>query len=353
MVSLTQKGRDEEMCHEIIASGGMQSLLTLFKSSSDSFELMMVSALTAVYLLPLLLDDSVVQSSNYVHMGIIECLQFLIQTSIKNTTADIDISPSEIRTASAFAMTNLWFKVLVATLRSAEIVSASNHISRFGDGSESDQDFFSRRRSSVASWQSDEDVDWSILVDAFTSLSIMAAKSEASRPKNDLNVYYEFALIVESICAVEYARPLAMKEGVIALLLKWLRSGDIDLERPAASSLRNLALTQDNYTAGWVHSELVNEDTAIRFIVRRLESGDSGVRLAMAEVRLIPCLLNAFLCLWQTCQAAVSHLVNFAGFYLSFMYRSYQACQSPPTRGLVLLKRKVWSIWFSFWGALT
>ena len=74
---------------------------------------MMASALTVVYLLPSLLDADA-PSSNYVHMSVIECLQFLIRSSRAST--ELGISSDEIRTASAFAMTNLWFKVLVVNV---------------------------------------------------------------------------------------------------------------------------------------------------------------------------------------------------------------------------------------------
>lgn len=266
------------MCHDIITSGGITSLLTLYKQSSDSKELMMVSALTLVYLLPSLLDSDV-QPSVYVIMGVIECLEFLIEVSRSNT--DIDISPSEIRTASAFAMTNLWFNVLVAKVKFGPNWSRKDPFASSGT-----RRMFPRRRSSLSS-EAGDDVDYSFLIDAFTSLSILAAESESSRLDagltNDMNVYYEFVLIVGSICTVEVARPLAMKEGVLKLLLRWLKSGNIELERPAANALRDLTLTRDQYTSGWVHCELLNEN-ALPDIVQRLESGDSEVRLAMAEI---------------------------------------------------------------------
>lgn len=267
----------------------MQSLLTLFKTNSDSDELMMVSALTVVYLLPSLLDSDV-QSSSFMYMGVIECLQFLIQSSTENI--DIDLSPSEIRTASALTMANLWLQVLVPKLQSTDMILATNGIQRFRTGEQNQDPFFHRRprrRSSLSS-QNGDDVDSSILIEAFTSLSIMAANTEASIQEKeataqtrDMNVYYQFAFIVESICDVEFAKPMAMKEGALELLLQWLRSGDIELERPAANALRNLALAQDNYVAGWVHCQLLNEN-ALSYIVKQLESGDSRIRLAIAEL---------------------------------------------------------------------
>jgi len=283
----TKKGLDTERCQEVLNAGGMRSLLTFFKTNEDSTELMMVSALTVVYLFPVLLDSEV-QSSSYVHMGVINCLKFLLLTP--DASIDIDISPHEIRTASVFTMTNLWFKVLVPKLRSSDMIMAKGIMKRYepGDNTDlfSDIPFPSRRRSSLSS-QNGEEVDCSIMIDAFTSLSVTVTadlmQNEELRHANDINVYYEFALIVESICAVEYARPMAMSKGVLELLLQWLDSGEIDLTRPAASALRNLTLTGENYVAGWVHSQLLN-DNALPLIVEQLESNDSQVRLAMADI---------------------------------------------------------------------
>lgn len=289
--SLTERGLAYDRCHEILASGGLQSLLTLFETSHQSIELMLVSALTVVYLFPSLLDSEA-QLPSHFQLGVIDCLQFLIRSS--STSVDIDISLSEIRTAAAFAMTNLWFKALVPKLRSSDRALATVMNKRFA-ANNNDQDpssskrLYRRRRASLAT-EAEEEIDCTVLIDAFTSLSITAAVSEASRryseengQTKDMNVYYEFALIVESVCTVEYARPLALKEGVLQLLLQWLRSGDVELERPAANALKNLTLTKDGYLSGWVHSQLLFEN-ALGRIVERLQSSDSGVRLAMAEI---------------------------------------------------------------------
>ena len=303
---LTKKGTDEERCREILTSGGMKSLLTLFKTSLESKELLMVSSLTVVYLLPSLLDTDA-NSSSHIHMSVIECLQFLIQSSREST--EIGISSDEVRTASQFAMTKLWFTVLAGKLESSNCSEegSPNVISkpfRTASITASDkQDPFSERRrrrrsrSSLSS-QMAEHFDCSDLIDGFVSLSIMAAELEALQKDKkaltqedeelsgqNMNVYYGFAFIIESICTREYAMPMAMKEGVITLLLRWLRSGDSDLERPAANALRNLTLTQDDYVAGWVHSQLLHEN-AFSHIVGRLESSDSRVRLAMTEAVL-------------------------------------------------------------------
>jgi hypothetical protein len=265
----------------------MQSLLTLFETSPDNVELMMVSALTVVYLLPALLESDV-QAASSIYIGVIKCLEYLIESS--RTSIDIDISLSEIRTASAFTMTNLWFKVLEPRLQSSSELALLNGTMNTSSGDDDDpfssSRFIPRRRSSLSSHG--EDVDTSVMTDNFTALSICAAESELSlqdgqEAGHDMNVHFEFALIVESICAVEYSRPMAMSKGVLKLLLRWLQSPCIDLERPAANALRNLTLTQDSYVAGWVHSVLLH-DNALHLIVRKLESSDSQVRLAMAEI---------------------------------------------------------------------
>ena len=267
----------------------MHSLLSIFKTSRQIPKLMMVSALTVAHLVPSLADSDAMSSSN-VNMGAIECLRYLIELS--RSYSDDDISPAEILSASAFAMTNLWINALEPMLRKSGSM-LSKGIERFETR---ENDAFSskrlapRRRGSAAS-QNEQEVECSVLIEEFTALSIIAAELGAGGdtngnnlwPVRDMNVYYSFALTIESICAVEYAQPIAMREGVIKVLIQWLRSKDTELMLHSANALRNLTSSRDNYMAGWIHSQILNENALVH-IVGRLESTDVRVRLAIAEV---------------------------------------------------------------------
>ena len=85
------------------------------------------------------------------------------------------------------------------------------------------------------------------------------------------------------MCAVESARPVAVREGVLKVLVRWLSSGDVDLVLPAANALRDLTSPDDEYMAGWIHSQIVNEG-ALPAIVK-LSAADLGdIRLAAAQI---------------------------------------------------------------------
>ena len=112
--------------------------------------------------------------------------------------------------------------------------------------------------------------------------------------------------IVEQVCEVDEARPIAVREGLLAIFVEWIRSGIIDKIRPAASALRYLIAIQDKYMAGWIHSQVVNED-AVNEIVKLLnQSVGQDVRLAVAE-------MLSYLCVAPHTRAAVvdSNGVNY------------------------------------------
>jgi hypothetical protein len=66
-------------------------------------------------------------------------------------------------------------------------------------------------------------------------------------------------VLMENACAVRIAQPLLVQHGCIKVLLHWLKSKDDDKIRSAATSVRYLVQNEDSYTAGWVHTELINQ----------------------------------------------------------------------------------------------
>jgi hypothetical protein len=96
--------------------------------------------------------------------------------------------------------------------------------------------------------------------------------------------------IVEQVCEVDAARPIAVREGLLRILVDWIRSKDVDKVRPAASALRYLISIQDKYMAGWIHSQVVNEG-AVGEIVKLLnESVGHDVRVAVAQMLSALCV---------------------------------------------------------------
>ncbi len=139
------------------------------------------------------------------------------------------------------------------------------------------------------SFGDNDDVDYCRLVNSFTSLSVLSVSLDCEDAVGpDKSTYHDFADILQSLCAVECCRGLVMKEGVMSILLKWIRSEDRKLELVAANALRDLTASKHSYTAGWVHSEWLNDGQAIADVVERLRSPDLEVKRCMAEI--ISCL---------------------------------------------------------------
>ena len=82
---------------------------------------------------------------------------------------------------------------------------------------------------------------------------------------------------------MDAARPIAVREGILKLLVAWIKSNDRDQICCAATSIRHLTSTRDKYMAGWIHSQIVNEGALAQIA---LLSGfpRHEVRLAVAEI---------------------------------------------------------------------
>ena len=275
LLRVTRRGESHHQ-RQILQSGGIWSLLTLFKSSTKSPVLMTLSALNVVHLTPSYTDPV----SNKTIMAAIDCFYYLIQSSGLDAGADFDITPAEVFKGCMNAMTFVWMNCIEPKLCSSDTSL---------DGEMTNCFEMQRSRPKRRSFQDEDDVDNCHVLDSFTSLAVMSATIEC----NDVDgpgksVCYGFADILQSICAVESCRGLVMKEGVLNILLKWMRSRDNKLELIAATALRDLTVSHSSYTAGWVHSELLHDGNAIGDIVERLSAPNLEVKICMAEI--VSCL---------------------------------------------------------------
>ena len=92
------------------------------------------------------------------------------------------------------------------------------------------------------------------------------------------------ALAFVSICSSKHAGPIAVRKGVIKILVIWLRSGDEELARNAVSALRYLLVQHDEYVLGFIHSEVANED-ALSAVVSLAQSASKYIlHLSVAEI---------------------------------------------------------------------
>lgn len=264
-------------------------MLTLYYSSSDSDELMTLSALATVYLLPLMIVSAELKASTNILMGTIECILHLIGTSFGEDR--FGLPSQEIRSAVALAMGEIWWKVLSSKLAVAEDVAATlrGTVVARSDGEE---DYIPprrrriQRRKSVFTSHARDDVEYDQLVYGFAQLTVLAAKTESKRSllqitqPNCKSLLYQFVFIVESVCNSDFARPAAINAGLLELLFLWLKSRDIELERPAANLLCRTVTMGDDYSNGFIHSQIIAEGLLAN-VMRLLESEDSSVRLSM------------------------------------------------------------------------
>eukprot|EP00986_Skeletonema_menzelii_P003501 scaffold1083_cov132-Skeletonema_menzelii.AAC.4 len=279
LLSITRRESAQEQ-QQIHQSGGLSSLLTLFQSSAESPVLMTLSALNVVYLIPSYTEPV----GNIDIMAVVDCLHYLIASSGLDAGADFDITPAEVFHACENAMTFVWMNYIEPRICFSERILG-------GGGFDSNcfqmQQPLSKRRSFR---DEEDDVDYCHLLNSFTSLAVMSAALDY----NDIvglrnSVQYGFANILQCICSFKACRGLAMTEGVMNILFKWMRSKDIEMELIAANALRDLTVPESSsYTAGWVHAELLHDGNAIADIVEGLNAPNLEVRRCMAEI--VSCL---------------------------------------------------------------
>ena len=134
--------------------------------------------------------------------------------------------------------------------------------------------------------QGQESIEIQELVElSVTMITHIAKLTEGSGLRIDMGYN-----IVEQVCEVDAARPIAVREGLLRILVDWIRSKDISRVRPAASALRYLISIDDKYMAGWIHSQVVNEG-AVGEIVKLLETPvGHDVRVAVAQMLSALCV---------------------------------------------------------------
>ena len=119
-------------------------------------------------------------------------------------------------------------------------------------------------------------------VSLIVSMAKLSDAEGSSQPASELNLRYT---LVEQMCAVDVARPIAVREGLLKVLVDWMKSRDRDKVRPAATALRDLTSTHDKYMAGWIHSQIVNEGSLGEMVELSVsQSVGHDVRLAVAQI---------------------------------------------------------------------
>ena len=267
---------------EIQTSGGMHSLLTLFRSSSDGQEIKMVAALAVAYLLPCYTDPDGLLNRN-LGLRVITCLRYIVRSSDEVYIEGLD--PPTMRQSAALALTHIWLSLepLLGDKGGAEdqdheeskSVGALSIVSERMPRAERHRfrgplaKSFALKNVGDRLHSLDPRRDRTEVQKLLEqSVSLIVTLAEKIIPSNDgaddslgaSASTFGIILAVESVCSVEPARSIAVREGLLGVLVQWLNSGHNDLVFPAAKSIRFLATLDDSYMAGWIHSQIVNEN---------------------------------------------------------------------------------------------
>jgi len=310
---------DQALSDEIISSGGIHSFLTLFhQTRSMTRELKVVASLAVAYILPSYVASS--QTSSSIGLKLVECLHFLA-TSNPVSPNGVVITIEEMCKAASVGVNVLWVNSIQPLIQMKKMKNESStsppslrpgKTVRYG-----------RLRSRTGGGVFDQGHE-SIEIQELTELAVtliahLAKLTQTGKLKIDTGYN-----IVEQVCEVDEARPIAVREGLLAIFVEWIRSGVIDKVRPAASALRYLIAIQDKYMAGWIHSQVVNEG-AVNEIVKLLnESVGQDVRLAVAE-------MLSYLCVAPHTRAAVVH-ANGVNYLVALLYEH----STPDSEDIVL-----------------
>jgi len=316
---------------EIRSSGGMHSLLTLFWTRGIRYELRVVTALAVAFVLPSFVEPSSLSSPS-LGLKIVECLRFLSTAQSVAHNGEF-LSADELFAAAGMALTTFWVIHLEPLLRSRKSVDHDDANSTVGlslkrqhSRGSAGSAVFDQRQETIAG---DE------LLEMTVSLIIDVAKHESddtgtttstTTANQDGKGPYKWSHhLVEQVCALEIARPIAVRKGILKILVKWIRSNDRERIRAAALALRYLTSVNDKYMAGWIHSEMVNKG-AVEGLAELTHdiSATHDVRLAIAQIL-------SSLCAAPHTRAAVVE-ANCFNFFIGVLYEHHD----PSTEELAL-----------------
>lgn len=267
---------------EIRSSGGMHSLLQVFRARSTNYELRVVAGMAVAYVLP-----SFVETSPSVGLKIVECLRFL-STSRSVSPNGVKISREMMFKASAMGVTAFWMNALEPMLHLGMSLDDESM-------ERSDLRMMSSASGGLVAGgvfdQGQQTLELQELLEMTVSLIVHIEKNCESPLVNTGGAESNEALAmwrytnVEQVCTVDVARPIAVREGLLPILVDWIKTKDREKVRPAVSALRYLTSIKDKYMAGWIHSQMVNEG-ALSEVVKLADDYNAGhdVRLAVAQI---------------------------------------------------------------------
>lgn len=276
---------NEALRNEIRSSGGMHSFLTLFRTKGTSESLKIIVSMAVAYILPSFVASA--QTSASVGLKIIECLRYLVISSPVETI-DFSISRPEMLKAASMGVNVLWINAIQPLL----ILESSNDQSSKANAEAQPSVSLRINRARARSAggilnQAQESIEIHELTELAVTLITHVAKISDSPSEDPLDVGYN---IVEQVCEVDDARPIAVREGLLTTLVEWVRSNQVEKVRPAASALRYLISINDKYMAGWIHSQVVSEGIVAEIVKLLNQSVGHDTRVAVAQMLSALCV---------------------------------------------------------------
>ena len=236
-----------------------------------------MSAMAVAYVLPMFVTKSTV--TNALVGKSLECLRFLTVAD-PVSPQNVVISRREMYNAASDGVNALWnntIKALVAIQQSkAEDEVAMPSLNR----SVSSRFAQARARNGA---QNQEEAEIKGMME--TSVTLITNIAKATYEMN-IDTAYD---IVADVCEVDVARSVSVREGLLSTIFEWLRSRNLFKMRPAAEALRHLISIEDQYVAGWIHSQLVNEGAVNEIVKLFNESISANVREAVAQMISVLC----------------------------------------------------------------
>ena len=305
----------EALRNEIRSSGGMHSFLSLFRSKGSNDVLRMAASMAVAYILPSFVVSS--QTSASIGLKIVECLRYLTGSKPIHSEWNIDgISRAEMLEAASMGVNILWVNGVHPLILSEGMKTQP----KATDTALRPTMSLRLGRSQGRTDQVHESYEvWELAESAITLIAHLSKVSNLS-PRHPLDVGYN---IVDQVCELDWARPIAVREGLLSTLVEWTRSKDIDKVRPAISALRYLVSINDRYMAGWIHSQVVNEGCVGEIVKRLNESIGYDTRVAVAQ------MLSA-LCVAPHTRAAVVE-ARCVGYLVGLLYEH----GTPESEGMV------------------
>ena len=271
----------EQVSQEVRSCGGLVALFSSFTpKSKEKIENMNVYVALIV--------AQLVTSGICAHEGcqsikcyrvipkIVECLRFLWEESSLSWSYEevVNMSQSDVQKLISSGLINISLMIEPIWINFEEAYINPSRVRTNVLGK--------RNLSRLRSRQQHQQQQYWICLETFISFVTFVANEEYSKVEN-CRAKQSTALAVASICTNQRARLIAVREGLLTALFGWLKSSDNELINTAVGVLRDLTSTSEEYMAGWVHSQIVNERILTQ-VIRLTESNEMSVRLGAAEI---------------------------------------------------------------------